>query len=695
MTAPQLRLETEVVDKFSRPLKDFQAALRAVGAPKSAKQIKREFDQIDRRVRAASDAVGRGLNAALLGLGLGSLSAAAGLSAAIGAVKSFSTSIGAMRAMSHETGYTVRAMRILEAAAVRFHVAPQSIRSGLKTFAGNLYDFRRQWGATYAEIVRLAPDLAAALRNASPDRAVEIATDFLARIKDRQTANLISKLLFGNADFARLGDEGVAKLRAVLADTSKRIGDLSPADVARAAAFDDAVRAIQTSMEGLRRTIAISAGPEMARFVGWMDKFIAMNRDRIKDGLAATFTAIGNAARAVNDVVEGSVGWVWLIKGYVASKVAKTAVSIVSLGGAFGGLGGAVRAANLLGLAKIFAALGAIGAVVAVSRTGAGSTGQASGPAGGGAGDAGVGAVPPPAVSDPGTARRNENRVGAAVRDGVAKGVARGLEAVAGMGAAGGASGAGGASAALTGGAGGRWSGMSMLRSAASRGRMPAPQALGGQSGKWWTAERQSHAVDYLMKHAGLSEFGAAGLVARWAAVEAKGGPGSRNPRSGAEGIAQWLGSRKRRGVTDTANFDAQLAHAAWELNHTERRAGDALRAARTPWEGARGASMFERAEGYRARTGLDWFTRSTPAGRVHETWAASKAPSPPPPAERGAAIERARAAGALGPLPHKAPLFVRLHGVPRSTRISADGGSGFSDVQVERRRRAAEAGVW
>lgn len=694
MAAPQLRLETEVVDKFSRPLKDFQASLRAIGAPKSARQIKAGFDQIDRRVRSASDAVGRGLNAALLGLGLGSLSAAAGLSAAISAVKSFSTSVGALRAISNETGYTVRAMRVLEAAAVRFHVAPESIRSGLKVFAENLYDFRRQFGSTYAEVLKYAPDLAAALRRASPDRAVEIATDYLARTKDRITAGRISTLLFGTSDFARLGDEGVDKLKAVLADTAKRIGDLSPVDIARGAAFDDAVRAIQTSTEGLRRTIAISLGPELAKFVGWMDKFISLNRDRIRDGLAATFTAIGNAARAINQVVEGSIGWEWLIKGYVASKVATTATAIVGLGGAFIGLGGAVGAANLLGLAKIFAALGAIGAVVAVSRTGAGPTGQATGSAEGVAGDAGVGAAPPPAGADPGTTRRNENRVGSSARDGVAKGVARGLEAVSGMGSAGGASGGGGASAAISGRSAGRWSGNQMLGAAASRGRMPVPRSLGGASGKWWTSERQRYAIDYLMKHAGLSEYGAAGLVARWAAVEAKGGPGSRNPRSGAEGVGQWLGSRKRPGVTDAPNLEPQLAHAAWELNNTERRAGDALRAARNPWEGARGASMFERAEGYSARTGLDLFTQATPADRVHETWMAGKTPVPPP-ADRGAAVASARAAGAIGPVRGQQPLFVRLHGVPRSTRISSDGGDAFSDVRVERRRGAVKAGAW
>lgn len=60
----------------------------------------------------------------------------------------------------------------------------------------------------------------------------------------------------------------------------------------------------------------------------------------------------------------------------------------------------------------------------------------------------------------------------------------------------------------------------------------------GNAVGNWWTPDRMRHAEERLQKEAGLSEIGAAGLVARWAGVEAAGGPASRNPRSGAFGIA-------------------------------------------------------------------------------------------------------------------------------------------------------------
>jgi hypothetical protein len=128
-------------------------------------------------------------------------------------------------------------------------------------------------------------------------------------------------------------------------------------------------------------------------------------------------------------------------------------------------------------------------------------------------------------------------------------------------------------------------------------------------SSGWWTPDRVSYAVDHLKKNAGLSDAGALGLVSRWAGVEANGGPGSVNPSSGAVGIGQWLGTRKR-GVP--ADFDGQLSHAARELNTTERAAAKRLRAAQTPQDAAIGASMFERAEGYDPKTGRDNFVGST-----------------------------------------------------------------------------------
>lgn len=134
--------------------------------------------------------------------------------------------------------------------------------------------------------------------------------------------------------------------------------------------------------------------------------------------------------------------------------------------------------------------------------------------------------------------------------------------------------------------------------------------------GGWWTPERIQHAADRLQKEAGLSEMGAAGLVARWAGVESKGGPTSRNPLSGAEGIHQGLGSRKPQGFSSWS-FDQQLDYLIKTDLPSEKRAYEQLKNAKTMGDAARGASMYERAEGYNGVTGVDNFTSSTPVGKI------------------------------------------------------------------------------
>ena len=159
-------------------------------------------------------------------------------------------------------------------------------------------------------------------------------------------------------------------------------------------------------------------------------------------------------------------------------------------------------------------------------------------------------------------------------------------------------------------------------------GRMGAPSGEGGRPfkgnpgvGGWWTAEHVQHAVERLMKEGGLSHEGAEGLVSRWATVEARGGPTSVNPKSGAAGLGQWLGSRKHG---FTADFDSQIGHAIDEGLHggpLERRAWERLRTARNAHEGAVGGSMYERAEHYNARSGIDDWTSKSEAGaaRIHD----------------------------------------------------------------------------
>ena len=148
-----------------------------------------------------------------------------------------------------------------------------------------------------------------------------------------------------------------------------------------------------------------------------------------------------------------------------------------------------------------------------------------------------------------------------------------------------------------------------------------------GSLGNWWTPDRIKHAVERLQKEAGLSETGAAGLVARWAGIEAAGGPGSHNNVGGGHsGIGQWSDISRGGAAMRGADFDTQIGHAIDELKTTEARAAAVLRNAKTPEEGARGASMFERAEHYNPSTGIDDWTARTPVGKVIDVLRGGKA---------------------------------------------------------------------
>jgi hypothetical protein len=146
--------------------------------------------------------------------------------------------------------------------------------------------------------------------------------------------------------------------------------------------------------------------------------------------------------------------------------------------------------------------------------------------------------------------------------------------------------------------------------------------------GGWWTPERMKYAADRLVSESGLSQVGAAGLVARWAAVEAPGGPTSSNNIGGGHwGIGQWSTARGGPAI-GAASFEDQVSHAIGELKTTEARAAAQLRSAKTEGEAAVGASMFERAENYNPVSGVDDQTANTPVGKVLKALGSGAPPS-------------------------------------------------------------------
>ena len=371
MTVEKIQYPIEVLDKFSKPLADFQRRIDSLGAHRNLTDASDKFKVLSERVQSARIAISNGLTAALSGAGIAAVSVAGAIGAAMASVRSFSFEVGGLRAFARETGFTVNAIRTLEQASVRFQVEPGSVRAGLKAFSENLYDFRRNYGQVYPEILRLAPDLASQMRKASPDKALDLALDYLAREPDRITAGRISTLLFGTDSIARFGQYGVTELRRILRDTYQRIGAITAGDEHNAHAFEDAVNRIQLSLQGLAATIAVTASPVIVPLIEKLDTFVQKNGQQISTGLADALQAIGTGAKWFNDAVEGSIGWGNLIKGVVAVKLLQTASSLGAVALGLRNITLAAKALPLLALGKVAALVGAGYATVQGFRLGA------------------------------------------------------------------------------------------------------------------------------------------------------------------------------------------------------------------------------------------------------------------------------------------------------------------------------------
>lgn len=118
-------------------------------------------------------------------------------------------------------------------------------------------------------------------------------------------------------------------------------------------------------------------------------------------------------------------------------------------------------------------------------------------------------------------------------------------------------------------------------------------------------ADRQNYALS-VFTNMGYSNAQAAGIVGNLVAESgSKLDTGAVNATSGMRGIAQWDTKRDQlfqrmwgHPVTE-GTFDEQLQFVAWELNNSEKAAGDALKEATTPQQSADIVErMYERANG-------------------------------------------------------------------------------------------------
>jgi hypothetical protein len=253
MADEQLRMTAEVVDKFSKPLRDLQKALRDVKQPPAAREMREQFAGVSKAANEAAQSIRNGFGAAVGALGLTSLSAAGAIAAIVASVKGMSSATSELKAFSRETGLSTQRLRELEALGDRFQIAPDTVKSGVQTFTNQLYEIRRRYGETYGWLHATAPQFAEQLVGSkSVEEAVGRALGYLAKIEDPHKRQVFAEKLFGSGMFGRFGAEGLAKLQEQLADVRKSLGELPKGAEESAEKFDRSLKALGDTLRGIR-----------------------------------------------------------------------------------------------------------------------------------------------------------------------------------------------------------------------------------------------------------------------------------------------------------------------------------------------------------------------------------------------------------------------------------------------------------
>ena len=269
MADESLRLQAEVVDKFSAPLKKLRDQLGSVRRPGEIQRITDGLNDIKASADRAANALKSGLGAAMAGIGFGALGVTAGITGAVAALKTFGSSTAEVKRLSDEIGLSVNRLRELQAVGQRFNIAPDVTAGGLKKFSDELYDLKRRRGQVYEELLKSGPggrELAEKLVGSkSVEEAVSHVLSMLERLNNPAQRGRFAELMFGNRDFGRLGSGGIGSIGRILQEVRKDIGELGPEAVAAAEKFEKAWVGLSQILEKFRNEFGAQFLPEVTK----------------------------------------------------------------------------------------------------------------------------------------------------------------------------------------------------------------------------------------------------------------------------------------------------------------------------------------------------------------------------------------------------------------------------------------------
>jgi len=297
MADEALRMQAEVQDKFSGPLKALRAQLLDVtrtGANHS-ETLAKGFKGVEGAMQSTARTASSLINPAFAALGVTGLTAGAAVAGISAALNKLTGNLSGLGQLSRETGVAAKTLQEFGAVAGRFGIEQDAVANGARNFAAQMRLFSRSTGEAFQWVVRQGTD--AAGRKAFQDFATDLqrttdegeklkkALAFMETIRNPVERGIFAQQFFGNQDLGRLADGHLGKVVDLFKKAREKIGVFNPDDILNADKFDRSISDLKGSMSRFGLLIARELLGPATQFTTWINELVSDQRGDLLKGL--------------------------------------------------------------------------------------------------------------------------------------------------------------------------------------------------------------------------------------------------------------------------------------------------------------------------------------------------------------------------------------------------------------------------
>ncbi|SFL42340.1 hypothetical protein [Methylobacterium pseudosasicola] len=323
MADEALRMEAEVRDKFSGPLKALRSQLldtARTGANHSETLVK-GFKGVEGAMQSTARTASSVVNPALATLGVTGLTAGAAIAGISAALNKLTGNLTGLGQLNRDTGIAAKTLQEFGAVAGRFGIEQEAVAQGAKNFAAQMRTFSRSTGDTFNWVIhqgtnaagrKAFQDFASDLQHTSDEgEKLKKALSFMETIKNPVERGIFARQFFGNDDFQRLADQHLGTVTQMFKQARERLGAYDPADIINAEKFDRSISSLRSSMQRFGLTVARELLGPATEFTTWMDTLVSGERADVtralREGLQGVKKELGeiNFKQFGEDAVRG------------------------------------------------------------------------------------------------------------------------------------------------------------------------------------------------------------------------------------------------------------------------------------------------------------------------------------------------------------------------------------------------------